>query len=213
VTGQFYTPWSWLPRIVMQFTAGALVAAAVSRLQLTDRGRRAAGYASIFLIAGVVGFLYWSDAHPLHGVSDTGGLVDILFVPLVLTLAIGTSSLPALLSTRPLVYGGQISFCLYMVHELVHTAWIGTTQQFELTLFGNDGKLLLAAVLVVTFVGAAVLYHLVEEPARLWMRRMVGDGRPVVDAADPETPAEGGKLQSIDGPHEGRPKPFSARAG
>ena len=83
VTGQFYTPWSWLPRIVMQFTAGALVAAAVSRLQLTDRGRRAAGYASVLLIAGVVGFLYWSDAHPLHGVSDTGGLVDILFVPLV----------------------------------------------------------------------------------------------------------------------------------
>ena len=34
VTGHFYTPWSWLPRIVMQFTAGALVAAAVRRLQL-----------------------------------------------------------------------------------------------------------------------------------------------------------------------------------
>ena len=68
VTGQFYTPWSWLPRIVMQFTAGALVAAAVSRLQLTDRGRRAAGWASVLLMAGVVGFLYWSDAHPLHGV-------------------------------------------------------------------------------------------------------------------------------------------------
>ena len=44
VTGQFYTPWSWLPRIVMQFTAGALVAAAVTRLRPTDRGRRVAGY-------------------------------------------------------------------------------------------------------------------------------------------------------------------------
>ena len=29
-TGQFYTPWSWLPRIVMQFTAGALACAAVA---------------------------------------------------------------------------------------------------------------------------------------------------------------------------------------
>jgi peptidoglycan/LPS O-acetylase OafA/YrhL len=38
VTGQFYTPWSWLPRIVMQFTAGALVAAAVSRLQRRGPG-------------------------------------------------------------------------------------------------------------------------------------------------------------------------------
>ena len=137
----------------------------------------------------------------------------MLFVPLVMTLAIGTGSLPALLSTRPLVYGGQISFCLYMVHELAHTAWIWTAQQFELTMFGNDGKLLLAAVLAVTFVAAAVLYHVVEEPARLWMRRMVGDGRPVVDAADPEAPADGGKLQSIEGSQEGRPTTISARAG
>jgi peptidoglycan/LPS O-acetylase OafA/YrhL len=109
-----------------------------------------------------------------------------------------------------LVYGGQISFCLYMVHELVHTAWIWTAQQFELTMFGNDGKLLLTAVLGVTFLGAAVLYHVVEEPARLWMRRMVGDGRPVVDA-DPA--ARGGKLQSVDGKNDGRPTSISARAG
>jgi peptidoglycan/LPS O-acetylase OafA/YrhL len=213
VTGQFYTPWSWLPRIVMQFTAGALVAAAVSRLQLTDRGRTLAGYASAVMIAGVVGFLYWADAHPLHGVSDTGGLVDILFVPLVLTLAIGTGSMPALLATRPLVYGGQISFCLYMVHELVHTAWIWTAQQFQLTMLGSDGALRLAAVLAVTFVGAAVLYHVVEEPARLWMRRMVGDGRPVVDAGDPAEPAAGSKLQSVDAKQEDRSTSMSARAG
>src|SRR5271154_5060602 len=108
----------------MPFTAGALVAAAVSRLQLTDRGRRAAGWASVLLIAGVVAFLYWSDAHPLHGVTDTGGLVDILFVPLVMALAAGTGSLPALLSIRPMVYGGPISFFLYMVYELGHTPWI-----------------------------------------------------------------------------------------
>jgi peptidoglycan/LPS O-acetylase OafA/YrhL len=214
VTGQFYTPWSWLPRIVMQFTAGALVAAAVGRLQPTDRARRVAGYASVLLIVGVVGFLYWSDAHPLHGVTDTGGLVDILFVPLVMTLAIGTGSLPALLSTRPMVYGGQISFCLYMVHELAHTSWIWTAEQFQLTMIGNGGKLLLVAVLALTFLAAAVLYHIVEEPARRWMRRMVGDGRPIAgDGADPAAHVSGGKLQSIDGFQEGRPKSISARAG
>lgn len=212
VTGQFYTPWSWLPRIVMQFTAGALVAAAVSRLRPTDRGRRAAGYASVLLIAGVVGFLYWSDAHPLHGVTDTGGLVDILFVPLVMTLAIGTGSLPALLSTRPFVYGGQISFCLYMVHELAHTSWTWTAEQFELTLFGTGGKLLLAAVLAITFIAAALLYHAVEEPGRRWMRRMVGDGKPQT-GTDAAAQLAGGKLQSVDGSHEARPKTMSARAG
>jgi len=212
VTGQFYTPWSWLPRIVMQFTAGALVAAAVSRLQLTDRGRRVAGWASVLLMAGVVGFLYWSDAHPLHGVTDTGGLVDILFVPLVMTLAIGTGSLPALLSTRVMVYGGQVSFCLYMVHELVHTSWIWTTEQFQLTLLGSDGKPILAGVLTLTFVAAMALYHSVEEPARRWMRKMVDVGGAKAEP-DPAAHAAGGKLQAIDGVHEARPKPRSARAG
>jgi peptidoglycan/LPS O-acetylase OafA/YrhL len=99
-----------------------------------------------------------------------------------------------------------------MVHELVHTAWIWTAQQFELTMLAADGKQFLAAVLAVTFVSAAGLYHVVEEPARLWMRRMVGDGRPVVDA-DSAGQVAGYTLQSIDGAHEGRPKSVSARAG
>ncbi|MFZ1162980.1 acyltransferase family protein [Mycobacterium sp.] len=214
VTGEFYTPWSWLPRIVMQFTAGALVAAAVSRLQPSDRGRRAAGYLSLLLIAAVVGLLYVFDAHPLHGVTDTSGLVDVLFVPLVLTLAIGTGSLPALLSTRPMVYGGQISFCLYMVHELAHTTWIWTAEQFQLTMFGTGGKLLLIGVLAITFAGAILLYHVVEEPARRWMRTMINIGRLKAGADDdPAAHIASGKLQSVDGTQEGRAKPLSARAG
>src|SRR5690625_209929 len=136
-TGQFYTPWSWLPRIVMQFTAGALACAAVRKLGepklgLTDRARSAAGYCSAVLIAAMVGVLYYFDAHPISGLYDSGGLVDVLFVPLVMALAIGTGSLPVLLSTRVMVYGGQISFCLYMVHELVHTAWNWAARHFEI---------------------------------------------------------------------------------
>jgi peptidoglycan/LPS O-acetylase OafA/YrhL len=214
VTGQFYTPWSWLPRIVMQFTAGALVAAAVTRLRPTDRGRHVAGYVSILLIAGVVGLLYLFDAHPLHGVQDTGGLVDVLFVPLVMTLAIGAGSLPALLSTRLMVFGGQISFCVYMVHELVHTAWIWAAEQFQLTLQGTVGKLVVAGLLTITIGAAIVLFHFVEEPARRWMRRMVDVSGPNADArTDPAAHATTGKLQSVDRALEARSKPISARAG
>lgn len=64
-SGHFYTPWSWLPRIVTQFTAGALACAAVRRLRLTDRGRRIAGYISLLLLAAMVGVLYWFGAHPI----------------------------------------------------------------------------------------------------------------------------------------------------
>jgi peptidoglycan/LPS O-acetylase OafA/YrhL len=215
VTGQFYTPWSWLPRIVMQFSAGALVAAAVSRLQPTDRGRRLAGYGSALLLAGVVGLLYLFDAHPLHGVQDTGALVDLLFIPFVMTLAIGTGSLPALLSTRLMVYGGQISFCLYMVHELAHTAWIWAAEQFQLTLTGTDGKWIVIGVLAVTVVAASALFHVVEEPARGWMRRMVSGGVSAqTDApSDPAARPANGKLQSVDRAAEPRPESISARAG
>ena len=204
-TGHFYTPWSWLPRIVMQFTAGALACAAVRKLHLTDSARRRAGYLSILLGAAVIGGLFFFDAHPMNTVGDAGGIVDVLFVPLVVALAVGAGSLPALLSTRLLVYGGQISFGLYMVHELVHTAWIWAVKQFELTLSPDlSGKATLLGLFAISVATAILLYHLVEEPARRWMRRMV-DIRPV----DPPN----SRLHRIDGELETRSPAVSARAG
>jgi peptidoglycan/LPS O-acetylase OafA/YrhL len=174
-SGHFYTPWSWLPRIVTQFTAGALACAAVRRLRLTDRSRRVAGYLSLLLLATMVGVLYWFNAHPISGVveNDSGGVVDVLFVPLVITLAIGVGSLPRVLSTRVMVYGGQISFCLYMIHELVHTSWGWAVEQFELVPQDNPWKWNVIGLLVIALVLSALMYHVIEEPARRWMRRMV----------------------------------------
>ena len=223
-SGQFYTPWSWLPRIVMQFLAGALACAAIRRLQPTDTQRRWAGYLSVTMVAGIVGALFWLYYHPIAGVIDSGGVVDLLFVPLVMCLAIGAGTLPALLSTRPLVYGGQISFGLYMVHELVHTAWTWTGAQFQLNLLGPMGLVRLAAVFATAFVGAALLYHVVEEPARKWMRRMVDPPKPAgadaqTEHPDTTEPAEknatssNDRVASIDdvkGSHSAR---LSARAG
>jgi peptidoglycan/LPS O-acetylase OafA/YrhL len=211
-TGQFYTPWSWLPRIVMQFAAGALACAAVRKLQLSDSARRGAGYLSVLLAGAVIGTLYVLDAHPLTKISDSSGLVDVLFVPLVITLAVGVGTLPRVLSTRVMVYCGHISFSLYMVHELVHTAWNWTVVQFELTL-GSDvaGKLALVGLLAIAVAGAALLYHFVEEPARKWMRRMVDArrARPINKRPDDTH----GKLAPIHGPREVPAPTVSARAG
>ncbi|MFL0179060.1 acyltransferase family protein [Mycobacterium sp. SMC-15] len=175
-TGQFYSPWSWLPRIVMQFTAGALACAAVRKINPTDRFRRAAGYCSALLIVAMVGVLYYFDGHPISGLYDSGGLVDVLFVPLVMALAIGIGSLPALLSTRVMVYGGQISFCLYMVHELVHTSWNWAAQQFEIVLDegATAAKWMVCGLLVAATLLSMLLFHAVEEPGRHWMRKMIG---------------------------------------
>lgn len=207
-TGLFYTPWSWLPRIIMQFTAGALVCAAVRKLKPTDRARTGAGIASLLLAATIVGILYWLDANPVPTIYDSAGLVDVLFVPLVSTLAIGAGTLPALLSLRPMVYLGHISFSLYMVHELVHTTWNWMVLQFELQL-GSDlaGKAVLLALFAVAIAGAVLLYHLVEEPARKWMRSMMNPPR------DTRQDSGHGRLQTIDGQREDRRSVVSARAG
>ncbi|KUI03967.1 acyltransferase [Mycobacterium sp. IS-3022] len=203
-TGLFYTPWSWLPRIVMQFTAGALVCAAVRKLQPSDRTRRAAGYAAVLLGGAIVAILYLLDAHPLPKVPDSAGLVDVLFVPLLFTLAIGSGTLPWLLSLRPLVYLGHVSFSLYMVHELVHTTWNWMVAQFELQLSPDlTGKLIMVALLGTALIGAVMLYHFVEEPARKWMRGMMSA------PTRSDTP---GKLHTVSHPRE-RAEVFSARAG
>ncbi|MBV9319364.1 MAG: acyltransferase [Mycobacterium sp.] len=213
-SGHFYTPWSWLPRIVMQFTAGALVSVAVGRLRLTSRVRQGAGYLALLLTAAVVGLMYLLDAHPVPAVQDSGGLVDVLFVPLVMTLAIGTGSVPWLLSTRVMVFGGQVSFCLYMVHELVHTAWTWAAEQFELTLQGSAGKLTVIGLVGIAVGAAIALFHFVEEPARRWMRRFV-DVRHLHAHSRVDSPAGPvkGKLQSIDRALEARTKAISVRAG
>ncbi|MGZ4577468.1 MAG: acyltransferase family protein, partial [Mycobacterium sp.] len=178
--------------------AGALACAAVRRLRLTDRGRRVAGYLSLLLLGAMVGVLYWFDVHPISGVveNDSGGVVDILFIPLVITLAIGVGSLPRVLSTRLMVYGGQISFCLYMVHELVHTAWGWSVEQFELRPQDNPWKWNVIGLLAIAVVISVVMYHFVEEPARRWMRRMV-DVKAVTARSGPEE-SPSGKVHPID---------------
>ena len=206
-SGFFYTPWSWLPRIVTQFTAGALACAAVRRLELSDRARRVVGYISLLLIVAMVSMVYLLDAYPISGVLDGGGVVDMLFVPLVITLAIGMGSLPRLLSTRVMVYGGQISFCLYMVHELVHTAWTWAVVEFQLTPWHSDSpwKWNVIGLIAIAVVFSSLMYHFIEEPARRWMRRMVDFSGPNADAqTDSAAQPATAKLQSVDRALEAR---------
>lgn len=186
-SGVLYTPWSWLPRIIAQFTAGALACAAVRRLCIGERGRRAAGYLSVLLVAAIGGGLYYFDANPVSGMVDSGALMGVLFMPLVVALSIGSGTLPAVLSTRPLVYGGQISFSLYMIHEPVHTIWNWVVAQYTIVMPKSVAKIVVVGLIIVAVLAAMALFHWVEEPARRWMRRMV-DTRDVHGAV-PAAPA------------------------
>jgi peptidoglycan/LPS O-acetylase OafA/YrhL len=150
-----------------------LACAAVRRLRLGDAARRGAGYLSVLLVLTMVAVLYYFDANPVQGMVDPGGLVALMFMPLVVTLAIGVGVLPTLLSTRLLVYGGQISFSLYMIHEPVHTAWNWAVEQYTIDMPKSTAKLAVVGVITAAIAAAMLLFHGVEEPARAWMRRMV----------------------------------------
>ena len=203
--GHFYTPWSWLPRIVMQFTAGALVCAAVRKLQAERPGPPPAGYAALLLLAVIVGALYWFDAHPIPTVRDGVGLVDVLFIPLVFASRSASGGLTGLLShpadrvprahlVQP-VHGSRTGA----------QSWIWTTRQFGLLIYPSlAGKFTFIGLLAIAVVGAMLLYHWVEEPARRWMRGMMGPTTKVRDAGN-------GKLAPIHGPHD-EPTPLSVRA-
>lgn len=212
--GQLYTPWSWLPRIITEFTAGALAGAAVRRLQPSEKTRRRAGYLSVAVAAGIVGLLYLFAAYPLRSIREPGGLVDVLFVPLIVALAIGAGSLPSLLSTRLLVYCGQISFGLYMVHEIVHLAWVWAAMQFGWTLSGWLGKLVVLGLLAIAVGAAMLLFHVVEEPARHWMRGMLVRADPKSDARDehPGVPVTTTLLPVDEGAEDDRPEGRAVRA-
>ena len=156
-----------------------------------------------------------STRYPPGDMLDAGGLVDVLFVPLVITLSIGAGTLPALLSTRVLVYLGHISFGLYMVHEIVHTAWNWAVLQFDIVLTPSwSAKFIVVGLIVLAGVLAALLYHLVEEPARRWMRRMVEPKGPA-DARSADPPGQaaiGGHARRITVLHARRVGPVGCAA-
>jgi peptidoglycan/LPS O-acetylase OafA/YrhL len=111
------------------------------------------------------------------------------------------------------VYAGQISFCLYMVHELVHTAWTWAAEQFHLTLAGNAGKIIVVGLLALAIGGAVLLFHFVEEPARRWMRKMVDvRNSTATSRIGPPSDSANTKLHSIDGVREEERTAIPARA-
>ena len=98
-----------------------------------------------------------------------------LFVLLLGSLAVcGRDPLARLLSTRPLLLGGRVSYALYLSHPLVIGAGLAVT-----TVTGASGVALAAiaaGVIAGSWVFAWVLWRYVEEPARRAARRILPAG-------------------------------------
>ncbi len=170
LVGSPYYPFSWLVRIVCGFSAGVLTLLVVRRLRGHERDRRVASALAGAAIAGIVAAL---SAGAVLGAGAVGA-VTLLFPVLVGSLALADRGPARLLGSRPMVHGGRISYALYLVHiPLFEVFWLALRRD------GGDGflaagsmtaHLVALGVLIATVPAAHLLFVLVEQPARRWMR-------------------------------------------
>jgi peptidoglycan/LPS O-acetylase OafA/YrhL len=143
-------------RATADFSAGCLLHKAFAAGVQIDRRAASVLSGALILIAALFDDLDW--------------LAPFGFAALVLLAASGQGVVGVLLSARPMVFLGEISFSLYMFHWMI-IQLVNWGMQW----FGPDGWIydLVEAVftLIAIFAVAVVSYRYIEGPARAWVRR------------------------------------------
>lgn len=105
-------------------------------------------------------------------------LAIIAFLPaLLLAAAANEGRLCRILETRPLLFLGEISYSIYMIHAFCLTAIIGDSARLA-TLDPLERLAVFTVGIVVSLVVAALVSRLIEYPARAALRRLPrGAGR------------------------------------
>ena len=117
----------------------------------------------ILPLLGVVGVVLFRWILPAAG-GNSYWCVPVLGA-IIYGLACGGSPIAAFFSRRTLLFGGHISYSLYMVHQVCLIALQGWPTRF--------GLLGLAAELLVMLVAAALLHLFLEEPCRKGLRKLL----------------------------------------
>jgi peptidoglycan/LPS O-acetylase OafA/YrhL len=159
--------WSYdyaLIRISIEFSAGICVYFIYRRLKRTATSKydwfaAMNGIALVLLLPGVRN--RWYDLVPFTAL--------VLTATLILFVALSGGWFSRLASARPLVYCGEISYSIYMVHTLV----VATYQSVFHVDYSPAGAALALGLYVAVVCGlAAILYHAVEVPSRRGIRRV-----------------------------------------
>ncbi len=158
------------------FISGMLTARLHRWIDRIDMSRTAAAVLELGAIGLFVGYMFFNreaasvaaqllDANPAVARWLHIGLGIVAFVPRILVFAFDAGPISALLSTRPLVYLGEISFAFYLCHPIVLN---GLQRVF---LLGPVEGLISA--LALTLLLSAALYRLIERPGQTVLRAVV----------------------------------------
>ena len=174
LTGSPYHPWSWAVRVLCGFSAGVLAHLVVRRLQsdgrASERVRRwASALAAALPLAVAAGLVAGELAGP-----GRGGAVLVAFPVLVGALALADRGPATWLAKPAMVYGGRISYSLYLVHiPMFEVFWLAQEHFPQALGRSTDlGHVVGLAVLLATVPVAGLVHGVVEEPARLRLARL-----------------------------------------
>ena len=129
----------------------------VAALEIRRGWRLKARWGFLLIALGIICTCVLNRAGSLH--NDY--LVAVFFAVIVLAAQRDLSGVKGILSSKTLVYAGQVSFCFYLVHELIIV---------NLRHLIGTGWGVAALALVVSVVAAVALHHAVEVPCQRLLR-------------------------------------------
>ena len=160
---------NWVLRIACCFVAGILACLAVRDLPETERAEQWGLFLSVTCVLGVLLVCFWASwRRAADPTVDFAGVAIALYPLLIVGLTLSRRGPARVLAKGPLLYGGRLSYCLYLVHFVVQDVLITSLWQEESKLgVLTPGLALSVPLLVLASVAAsAALHHGVEEPAR-----------------------------------------------
>lgn len=155
-------------RIATEFTGGCLLFVIWERSRGLSKSRAWQWIAPITIAAVIIGCGAVSATH------QRAVVLAPLFGLLILAIAkADRGPISMLLSLRAIVWGGEVSYCLYMTHGVVQPVINHLISPARIASHGIAERVLLGVMIAVVIVVAAVAtYYVVEVPARKRMRQL-----------------------------------------
>ena len=156
-------------RIAFEFGLGVFVYLACANIAIGARATRWLLLAALLAFAGI--------AHVSRSNGDDIVLILLGGAIIFLLGELSRASGPSIMRAGPLVYLGEISYSIYMVHYMAELVFMGAVPR----LLHTPGTIPFWAwlcLLAMILIGAALSFHLIEVPARNAIRRRLHERKP-----------------------------------